>query len=134
MNTERRPIGYWLKEVDRLLEDDFSQQLASERLTRRHWQVLNTLAAGAASQAEIDGALEPFLTPHEPSTAAVVADLADRGWVAGHTLTAAGRAAHDAISDRVRANRRRLTEGVSAEEYATAVAVLERMADNLTRT
>ncbi|HET9142137.1 MarR family transcriptional regulator [Actinophytocola sp.] len=127
-----RPIGYWLKEVDRLIDADFTRQLAGEGLTRRHWQVLNVLATGVAGQDELDRALAPFLTGAEPSTAPVLAELAGRGWVTGHTLTDAGRAAHTAVADRVRAGRLRLTEGISAEEYATAVAVLERMAANAT--
>ena len=88
-----RPIGYWLKEVDRLIEADFARLLAEENLTRRHWQVLNALASGAGSQAEIDHALAPFRSEHEPSTAPAVADLAARGWVSGFALTPEGRAA-----------------------------------------
>jgi hypothetical protein len=61
VDQDRRPIGYWLKHVDRLIEGAFDRTLADERLTRRHWQVLNTLQASPASRAEIGKALEPFL-------------------------------------------------------------------------
>jgi hypothetical protein len=43
VEENRRPIGYWLKHLDRLIEDTFERTLSMEGLTRRHWQVLNTL-------------------------------------------------------------------------------------------
>ncbi|HEU5473092.1 MAG TPA: MarR family winged helix-turn-helix transcriptional regulator [Actinophytocola sp.] len=125
-----RPIGYWLKEIDRRIEADFARLLAAERLTRRHWQVLNTLASG---ESDIEAALAPFRSAAEPTMAPVLADLAARGWVDGTTLTADGRRAHADLAERVQASRLRLTEGISAEEYATVLAVLERMAGNLGR-
>ncbi|HEV2780318.1 MAG TPA: MarR family transcriptional regulator [Actinophytocola sp.] len=130
-----RPIGYWLKEVDRLLEESFERLLSEERLTRRHWQVLNTLADGPATQSDVDDALAPFRSGSEPTTAPVVAELSGRGWMRDTdglvTLTAEGTAAHAALSRRVAADRRRVMSGVTAEEYGTVVAVLERMAANL---
>ena len=57
----QRPIGYWLKHLDRLIETTFSRTLAGQGLTRRHWQVLNTLAHGPASPADLTKALNPFL-------------------------------------------------------------------------
>lgn len=61
MRDERRPIGYWLKHLDRLIEGNFERTLASDGLTRRHWQVLNTLSTGSRTEAEIVDALAPFL-------------------------------------------------------------------------
>jgi hypothetical protein len=126
-----RPIGYWLKEVDRLIEESFGRLLAEEGLMRRHWQVLNTIAAGPATRTGVDGALTPFA----PTVAPVIDELVARGWVrdmAGTLeLTEAGVAAHAGVSERVRVNRQALTRGVSPSEYTTVVAVLERMAGNL---
>ena len=42
-----------------------------------------------------------------------------------------GRAAHGELLAEVAAQRRRVAEGVSAEEYRATVAVLQRMAANL---
>jgi DNA-binding MarR family transcriptional regulator len=67
-----------------------------------------------------------------------VDDLIRRGWVIeaetgpGVRLTAAGRAAPDRVAERVRIFRARVTEGLSEQEYATLVALLERVAGNLT--
>ena len=133
MSKEFRPIWYWIKEVDRLIEESFGRLLAEEGLTRRHWQVLNTLAAGTTSQDGLDQALAPFLDG--AGSATVVADLEARDWVRredGIGLTATGSRAHTMLRERVGADRRRVTEGITAEEYASVIGVLERMAANLT--
>jgi DNA-binding MarR family transcriptional regulator len=134
--VNRRPIGYWVKEIDRRIERDFVRLLAAERLTRRHWQVLNTVRERPRTQDELDGELAPFLSESAPSTAPVVADLCERGWLEQAETTIAltenGATQHEHVSARVAANRRRLTEGISAEEYRSTVDVLERMAGNLT--
>jgi DNA-binding MarR family transcriptional regulator len=126
-----RPIGYWLKEVDRLIEESFARLLSERGLTRRHWQALNTIAEGPVSIADLDAELAPF----EPTVTPVVDDLLTRGWVqwTGEVLvlTGAGREAHAVVSERVAANRKTLTAGISAEEYASVINVLVRMAGNL---
>jgi DNA-binding MarR family transcriptional regulator len=133
--TERKPIGYWFKEIDRRLERSFEVLLAGEDLTRRHWQVLNTLAGGPRTAAELDEAVSPFLDVEHPTVAPVADELTRRGWATRGdriALTDAGRSAHATVSERVRENRARLTDGISAEEYLAVVDVLERMATNLT--
>jgi hypothetical protein len=35
-----RPIGYWLKHLDRLIEEAFGDALAEQALSRRHWQAM----------------------------------------------------------------------------------------------
>ena len=42
INTER-PIGYWLKKLDRLIDKHFELQLSNAGLARRQWQLLNLL-------------------------------------------------------------------------------------------
>lgn len=43
MSEDRRPIGYWLKHLDGLIEAAFSRTLAGQGVTRRHWQALKIL-------------------------------------------------------------------------------------------
>jgi DNA-binding MarR family transcriptional regulator len=134
--TERRPIGFWLKLVDRLLDEGFDRLLGDQGLTRRHWQALTALQDGPATVGELDARLAPFLGEREPSTRPVLDDLAARGWAtwaAGDRAasTPGGAAAHARLLAEVSAQRRRVTEGVSADEYQGTVAVLARMAANL---
>ncbi|MGW4948444.1 MarR family winged helix-turn-helix transcriptional regulator [Actinoplanes sp. NPDC004185] len=128
-----RPLGYWIKEIDRRIEAGFVGLLADEELTRRHWQILTTLAQADTSRAELDTALAPFA----PTVGAQVDDLIRRGWATEAEtgpvlrLTEAGRTAHDRVAGEVRMFRTRVTEGLTEQEYATLVTLLERVAGNL---
>jgi DNA-binding MarR family transcriptional regulator len=132
----RRPIGYWLKHLDRLIEDTFSRTLAEQGLTRRHWQVLNTLARDPAGPAELTKALDPFLRDDRAGQATVVADLVHRDW-AGRDhdgllrLTPHGRTAHQRTQEQVQQTRELMVHGISADQYAAVIDILSRMAANL---
>ncbi|WP_327585786.1 MarR family transcriptional regulator [Nonomuraea sp. NBC_00507] len=112
-------IGYWVKNLDTVLESAMDDAL---RVSRREWQVLNT----AAHDARPDE-LAPFAGVEE-----AVEQLTARGWLADRRITAAGRAAHAEIAERVVLFRQRVSAGVSPEEYQATVDVLRRMAANLT--
>lgn len=126
-----RPIGYWVKNLDRLLERSLDQTLASRGIGRRHWQTLNLLAETPRTLPEATAELAPFLEPAEMSE--VFADLERLGWVAGspYALTAPGSAALESLRAEVSRVRRRATEGLSEDDYQTTVTTLRRMAENL---
>ena len=136
MKPEDKPIGYWLKHLDRLIEDRFDATLAATGLTRRHWQLLNTLHAGPAGVAGLTESLRPFWTEGDLTVDEVVAELAGRGWISAAddgrwALTPGGVAGHAEIRAKVHAARRAITDGISADEYVRTVATLRRMAENL---
>jgi len=76
-------------------------------------------------------ALAPFLTGDLAELATIMDPLAERGWLSGDELTPAGRAALDTLTTKVQEQRRRVTAGVSDQEYVATVGVLRRMAANL---
>jgi hypothetical protein len=127
-----KPLGWWLRHVHELLESSMAQALIAESLSRRHWQVLNTIALGARTPEEVDAALAPFTASERPMTGPV-ADLRVRGWVAAGevALTGEGREAHARVEKRVEAFRAAVTEGISDDDYRTTVRTLERCAANL---
>ncbi|SDQ50178.1 DNA-binding transcriptional regulator, MarR family [Thermostaphylospora chromogena] len=134
-----KPIGYWLKHLDNLLERQFDAVLADVGLSRREWQVLNTLSrnpeAGVA-RGEVADALTPFWTDDRSDLDEVVAGLAARGWVRSDAddviaLTGEGRAVHADVAIRVRAVRSAVTEGLTPEQYEETVRVLSIMAGNV---
>ena len=135
-SANRRPIGYWLKHLDRLIEDTFSRTLTEQGLTRRHWQVLNTLVCDPASDAELTKTLEPFLRDDQAGQAAVVTDLIRRDWVSRDhdgrlSLTRHGRTAHQRTQEQVQQTRGLMIRGISAAEYTAVIDVLSQMAANL---
>ena len=122
-----KPLGWHLRHVHELLESSMAQALDAESLSRRHWQVLNTIALGARTPEEVGAALAPF-----GETARQLADLQTRGWVAENgELTDAGRAAHARVEARVHAFRTTVTDGISDDDYRTTIRTLERCAANL---
>jgi hypothetical protein len=128
MSGDNKPIGWWIKEVDRLLEGSFEQVLAADGVSRRQWQALNAARNGEW----IEGALSPFLAGDPAELAAATGSLTARGWLgdAGR-LTPAGATALAALGEKVQAERRRITNGIVDSEYLQTVDVLRRMALNL---
>ena len=127
--AEERPIGWWVRRLDALLEEAVDAVVTGEGLTRRHWQVLQSLASGAGEQTE--------LLPADDLDA-VVSDLVARGWVVrldgGRVgLTPDGAMAHDRVSRAVERVRRHVADGLSRSEYERTILVLRRMVENVER-
>jgi DNA-binding MarR family transcriptional regulator len=134
MPEQERPIGWWVKRLDALLEEAVDAAVAGEGLTRRHWQVLHSLAVGERAATEVQGALRDF----PGDVGEVVSDLAGRGWLARAApdrlrLTEDGAAAHDRVGRAVGRVRRHAADGLSREEYERTIAVLARMVGNMER-
>jgi DNA-binding MarR family transcriptional regulator len=122
-----RLLGYWLKHIDGLLEDTFDQLLDGEGLTRRHWQVLNTLATGPHTMTGLAEAMHPF-----DNVQTTVDELTRRGWVTGaYELTEHGRQAHREVQAKVLELRAKTREGISDEEFGRLLTLLERVATNV---
>jgi DNA-binding MarR family transcriptional regulator len=138
MKEDRRPIGYWLKHLDGLINENFERTLAGEGVDRRQWQALNTLHERPSTQAEIAETLKPFLVDDPGADRRVIDELTVRGWVRqgdGNLLelTPAGVRAHAALLERIQSTRQLLVRGVTQEEYLATIGVLRRMAENLER-
>lgn len=135
-----RPIGFWLKLVDSLIDEQFASTLEEHGVTRRQWQLLNVLSREPATVEQLDAAVAPFLSaasgddPAETSSEHL-AELVDSAWVdastTGYSLTERGRSAFERLEAVVADQRAQIAEGVSPGDYEQAVAVLERMARNL---
>ncbi len=139
-----RPIGFWLKLVDQLIDERFASTLEEHGVTRRQWQLLNVLSRGPATVEQLDAAVAPFLSaststgtePGEPeSSAEHLGELIESAWVdataTGYELTERGRTAFDALAETVGELRAELSDGLTPEQYQQTVDALERMARNL---
>lgn len=97
-----KPVGHWIKELDRLIEAEFARTLDAAAVSRRDAVVGKLRARGWVDRED---------------------DLI--------VLTEDGAAAWARIAASVTAIRERSAEGVSAKDYATTVDTLGRMARNL---
>jgi len=130
-----RPIGYWLKKLDGLIDGHFERQLGDAGLTRRQWQVLNLLEDGPRSMPELQAELEPFLRDSPGELSDAVSGLVSRGWADSRdnviSLTEAGQAQFGLVKAKVAELRQALALGISPEEYQATIDLLARMVANL---
>lgn len=131
-----RPIGFWLRLVDNLIDEQFATTLDEHGVTRLQWQLLNVLARGTASLPVLTRALQPFVADGgEEATLEQLSELIDSGWVdatpSGYEITERGRGALERLTTVVTEQRTRMTAGVTEPDYLTTVATLEQLARNM---
>jgi hypothetical protein len=133
--ADQRPIGYWLRLVDGLINDQFAHTLDEHGVTRMQWQLLNVLARGQATVEMLDAAVAPFLTAGDETTLDHLTELIESAWVdatpSGYELTERGHGALDRLTNVVAEQRTVMAAGVAESEYLTTTTTLERMARNL---
>lgn len=74
-----KPIGYWLKHLDRLIERAFDDKLGEQGVSRRQWQILNTLSQSDQTRDELLVALRPFWSEPVTDLDEVIESLTRRG-------------------------------------------------------
>ena len=131
-----RPIGFWLKLVDRLIDEQFASTLEEHGVTRRQWQLLNVLTKEPATVEQLDAAVAPFLSAEQDeSSVEHLAELVDSGWVVvvstRYDVTERGRTALDRLTAVVGTQRTLVTQGLTQEQYDETLRVLETMARNM---
>jgi hypothetical protein len=134
--TDQRPIGFWLKLVDRMIDERFASTIEEHGVTRRQWQLLTVLSRSEASVDQLDAAVAPFLSSaDDESSAEHLGELIESGWVAAtganYQITERGMTAYSRLAEVIAANREIATDGISSEDYDTMVSTLERVARNL---
>ena len=99
------PIGYWLKELDRLIDRHFELQLGNAGLSRRQWQLLNLLEDHPRSVPELEAELEPFLEDAADDLSDPLSGLVTRGWAESTdnivNLTETGQAHFEIVKAKV---------------------------------
>ena len=130
------PLGFWLRTVDSLLDSSMDELFASGGVTRRLWQVLNTVQRNEPAGADvINDAMAMFLDENVPSTSPLLDELASRGWAeaaeGSWTLTDAGRSALATLEKQVAQHRAVMFGGIDDQDYRTTVETLARVTRNL---
>ncbi len=133
--ADQRPIGYWLRLVDSLIDEQFARTLDEHGVTRIQWQLLNVLARGPSTIHDLDAALAPFLAREAETAIDHLTELIESAWVdatpSAYELTDRGRGALERLTGVVAAQRTEMAAGVSEADYLTTITTLERMAVNM---
>lgn len=130
-----KPLGYWLKLLDRLIEEDLDRSLEPYGLNRRHWQILNLLVQAPRDAHAIDTDLHAFFTGRSDA-ARSLRELTAAGWT---VMTDSGEAslADDArrrfeeMQASVRSARHRISSGLERADYDMTITTLRTMCRNL---
>jgi hypothetical protein len=121
-----RPLGFWLKTVDRSISRELAALFDEFNVTPREWRLLNLIAG------EVRDERMAQKLARRPGR---IAPLVERGWVTGTAddweLTDEGHAMLTTLDDRVRGIRERVAGTVTPDEYATTLATLEAIAREL---
>jgi hypothetical protein len=133
--ADQRPIGYWLRLVDGLIDEQFAATLDEHGVTRLQWQLLNVLARGQSTVEQLDVAVAPFLVPGGETSIDHLTELIESAWVdatpTGYELTERGHGALDRLTNVVAGQRTAMAAGVAEDEYLTTIKTLMQMAVNL---
>jgi DNA-binding MarR family transcriptional regulator len=132
----RRPVDFWLRLLDRLINEHFGKALDEHGITRRQWEVMNLLSRGSVSHDELVEALARVHREVQPATLTEeLSELEDSGWLRRreqeYELTELGYTSYRRLEPVLRATDEEIARGISLEDYATVLEVLERMALNL---
>ncbi len=135
MSGAAKPIGYWLKLLDRLIEDDLNRTLVPFDLNRRQWQILNVLAGSPGSTGAVYRELKGFFAD-QAQVDSFLGVLVSEGWIetspAGNaSLTEEGNRRLSEALNSVRAARQRISSGIAADQYGQTVNTLRSMCENL---
>lgn len=130
----QRPIGYWIKVLDQLIEADLTRTLTPFGLSRRHWQILNLVEEHARTSAAIAGELDSFVES-SGDVDDLLDELTERGWLQRgdeiYGLTTSGIERLSAARTEISAARQAISEGLTREAYETTISTLETMCRNL---
>jgi hypothetical protein len=133
--ADQRPIGYWLRLVDGLIDDQFAHTLDEHGVTRMQWQLMNVLARGQASVEMLDAAVKPYLVAGGETTLDHLTELIESAWVdatpTGYEITERGQAALERLTAVVATQRTQMSEGLTEPDYLTTIATLQQIATNL---
>ncbi|MGW7597880.1 MarR family winged helix-turn-helix transcriptional regulator [Streptomyces antimycoticus] len=134
-----QPIAYWTWATTRVLLQHVRSSLARVDVTQQQWWTLNYVdgAENGLTRAQVCARLDAFLDEVSPEDMGHAVDsLLHREWLTADdadrlTLTDAGRDAKARIKNLVAELRSEIHEGITDEEYAAALTILQRMIRNV---
>ena len=136
--AKQKPIGYWLKYADEVITEHVDQVLSDNGFTRSRWQVLNVVyQAGTITRGGVFDTMQTFISTRQLDE--IIDGFVEEGWLAKAgegdgaqlALTEAGKAKRETVFELQSEVRRRAMQGITEQEYATVIDVLERMVRNL---
>jgi DNA-binding MarR family transcriptional regulator len=136
--ARHKPIGYWLKHADNVITEHVDRVLSENGFTRSRWQVLNIVyQADTITRDALFDTMQTFIDARQLDE--IIEEFVEEGWLvrfgegngAQLTLTDAGKASRETVFELQSEVRRRAMKGITEQQYAMVIDVLERMVKNL---
>ena len=136
--TKHQPIGFWLKRADEVITEHVDRVLSDNGFTRFRWQVLNIIyQAGTITRGGVFDTMRTFIDARQLDE--IIDGFVQEGWLvkfgegdgAQLTLTDAGKDKRETVFELQSEVRRRAMRGITEQEYATVIDVLQRVVKNL---
>jgi hypothetical protein len=133
--TKQQPIGYWLKHADEVITEHVDRVFSDNGFTRFRWQVLNIVyQAGAITRGSLFDTMQIFVDARHQEE--LIDGFVKEGWLvegdaAQLTLTDAGKDKRETVFELQSEVRRRAMRGITEQECAAVIDVLQRVVKNL---
>ena len=135
MNNRKLPIGYWIKQVDKLLTDGIDSVQAQFGLARSDWQIIHFLSEQPSVETEkLLETMKPFMDSKVVED--ILTQLCSKGLVNiinNHSLalTAKGKKQHADCLERQKEFRQTVMKDISEEDYLKTIQTLQKIVDNI---
>jgi|SRR5215203_5145073 len=136
--AKQKPIGHWLKHADNVITEHIDRVLSENGFTRSRWQALNIVyQAGTITRSDVFDTMQTFIDARQLDE--IVEGFVEEGWLVTFgerdgeqlTLSDAGKDKRETVFELQSEVRRRAMKGITEQEYATVIDVLERVVKNL---
>lgn len=134
-NNTKLPVGYWIKQADRLLTEKIDEIQSAFGLTRTGWQLLNSINENSPAKRDM---LIQLLLPFSDknNTIQVLAEfnqmqittVSDQNEI---TLTEKGKQLFIACFEKQKHFRQKAMQNISEQEYQTTLATLQKIITNI---
>ena len=135
MQSNKMPIGYWIKQADELLTRGIDDIHSSFRITRTGWQILNSISEKEfIMKVDLTNLMKPFADANN------IKDILTK-FKAEHlvneeeqklTLTDKGIELHKTCFEQQKIFRQKVMSGISEQDYQIAILTLQKIVANLT--
>lgn len=133
MQSQKLPIGYWIKQVDNILTKGIDDIQSSFGMTRTDWQVLNTVSESETiKKNELVKIMSPFLGT--PLIDDMLTNLKERHLIDENNqkliLTDKGKKQHSLCLEKQKLFRQNTMIGISEQDYQVTVLTLQKIIEN----
>lgn len=134
MRTKQLPIGYWLKQADELLTKRIDDIQSSFGITRKDWQILNTISENnLIPKSNLMDLMSPFADAKSVNDILLklrVKDLIEEQ-DEKLALTAKGKQLHLTCLHEQKRFRQTAMTGVSEQDYEVTISTLQKIVANI---